>query len=383
MKKSQFYSILLLCFISIGALAYWFLQNFERVSEYKEMGYQGQARYNFLLAAQRLLERSGTKTQTVYSFSRIAAQLTPQDTIVLLAYNDSYLTGQQQQQLLNWVRAGGHLIVTGSIIGEENEENELFNQIGVSIEENDLDCADCDNIEQRPLTFFTWNRHSLHIAFDPQFFLESNRSPDLSIDSDYGYHLFMYKIGQGYLTMLSDLQFLHNDEIGKYDHAAFLWYLVHYQRSVTQTWLLVLRNTDIPSLATLLWQHAQPLVISSLFLLMLTLWSISRRFGPLLPSPPRTRRRLLEHLDASGRFLWRYEQSHLLLTTVRQAVFKRLEQIYPTWGTLPQTELCQRLARLGKLSPQQVESALYQMQFKSEMSFTQAVQTLTTIKEKL
>ncbi|OQW95045.1 MAG: hypothetical protein BWK79_03735 [Beggiatoa sp. IS2] len=381
MKKTSLYLILLLFFVSIGAIIYWFLENFERVTETKYVGYQGEARYNPLLAAQRLLEQSGTVAQTAYSFSRVSSQLTPQDTLVLLIYDDSYLTLHQHQQLLNWVKSGGHLIISSLVTSDsEAEDNFLFNQVGVSIQENELEYED---VEQASTTDFTWNHYSLKIAFSPETVLKTRKLPSLAASSEYGIHLLVYKLGQGYLSVLSDLQFIYNDQIGEHDHAPFLWYLVHYQRQVAKTWLLLLRNADIPSLTMLLWQHAQPFVVSSFVLLIFWLWSISRRFGTLLPSPPRTRRRLLEHIEASGHFLWRYQQSHLLLATVRQAVLKRLEQVHPSWVTLSRAELCQQLAQLGKLSPQQVDTALYQVQFETEALFTQAVQTLTIIKEKL
>lgn len=62
-----------------------------------------------------------------------------------------------------------------------------------------------------------------------------------------------------------------------------------------------------------LWQLLEarlPFVIAVLLLIPLTIWAYSPR-QPLQPTPPPHRRRILEHIEASGLFMWkRFTQQH-------------------------------------------------------------------------
>ena len=66
-----------------------------------------------------------------------------------------------------------------------------------------------------------------------------------------------------------------------------------------------------------LWIHAGPLVIVLTLLLIAWLFGAVRRFGPMQPVPPPARRRVLEHIEAAGHFLWKQNQRHRLVEGVR------------------------------------------------------------------
>ncbi|MEN8218415.1 MAG: DUF4350 domain-containing protein [Pseudomonadota bacterium] len=387
MKPSHIIIILIL--LSLGIITYWFYNNFERVSETVEIGYQGEARDNPLLAAERLLERMGTPTKTVQSLPDVEEELGRKDTLVVYS---RFLSQEQIQQLVYWIEAGGHLI-----IGLYDAEV-LFTAFGIEQYQNGLNEAE---IAQAPPTEFFWAQYRLQVAFNPDYYLEYIYVPAAEINDEYGTHLLSYNYGSGRLTLLSDLAFIKNDKIGEYDHAQFLGQLVHLERTAAQVWLLrtqaemsqekdveeMSQEKDVeelsPKLWALLWRNMWAVIISATMLLLFWLWLASRRFGSLLPAPPRARRRLLEHIEASGHFLWRQNQAAGLLHSARQALLKRLESAHPDWARLSDAQLSQRLAQQCELPADQIEIALYSGKADTEFAFTRTIQILTQIRKKL
>jgi hypothetical protein len=115
-----------------------------------------------------------------------------------------------------------------------------------------------------------------------------------------GHHLLQYRIGEGRLTVLSDLGPFTNAAIGDQDHA---YLLARLAAGAPQAWMLF--RSDVPALPILLWQRYPELVAALLLWLPLWLWWLTRRSGPRLGGEEPPRRNLLEHLEAAGRFAWR------------------------------------------------------------------------------
>ncbi len=373
---------------------YWLYTHFERYSEIVEIGFQGEARDNPLLAAERLLERMGTAAETIPSFPNIEEDLSFQDTLILAQYGH-ILNEEQTQQLFSWIDGGGHLIMsshsTADILGKitKTVPDPLLSDLEVSRHQNGLDDSDRAKV---PPTEFWWAQYRLQVAFNPEYYIEANTyEPAREISDKYGTHFLFYYYGSGIISILSDLAFIENDRIGDYDHAQFLWQLVHFEHTLAQVWLLRMQaeseggsgKDKIPPLWTLLWRELWTMIIVAAILLLFWIWTASRRFGPLLPEPPRTRRRLLEHIEASGHFLWRQDQAHTLLHGARQAVLKRIESVHPDWTRLSHTQLSQRLAQIGELPASEIETALYGSKPDTEIAFTRTLQILSQIRKTL
>ena len=367
---------------------YWVNNHLEKHCEVVETGLQGVAADNPLLAAQRLLERMGSVVITKKSVIDIN-QLESQDTLILWG-TDGLFTATQTQQLLEWVEAGGHLIIASNTVYDSNNPlNPLLQALKIYRLEDRLEYLPADQITSA--TSFTWESDSIKVAFDPHYRLEYSEDPAIEILDDYGTHFLLYYYGTGMISVLSDMQFIHNQAIGNYDHAQFLWSLVHFERLAQRVWLLrfpyfdgIARTTaNMPSLDQLIWSKWWTVVISAGILLLLWLWYSLFRFGPLLPEPTGARRRLLEHIEASGHFLWRYRQTEFLLRGARQAVLKKLKIVHPDWLHLPPSELSQQLAQLGKLSAEEIEAALYHIQPHTEIAFTQTIRLLAQIRKML
>jgi hypothetical protein len=395
MKSSHLIYILLILVIGgiLSYLGYWFYHNFEYETKTVEVGFKGKARDNSFLAAERLLERMGTPAKTVQTLPKIESNLNIQDTLVLFNYN-AFLSEKRTEQLLNWVDEGGHLIITSEtiydVLGRTNQYDPLLKILGIYRYQNALENS---KIVQALPTEFIWIKYPLKVTFNPDYHLEYSREPAEQIDDQYGTHLLFYYWGNGMINVLSDLEFLDNTHIGKVDNAQFLWLLVNLERPAKQVWFVevpasgdgmdIASETQISSFWVLLWNHTQAIIITTSILLFFWLWAVSRRFGSILPPPPRTRRRLLEHIEASGHFLWRQGQAHVLLHSTRQALLKRLDSVHPDWIRLSQVQLSQKLAQVCNFPAPKIEKALQNTQPDNEIDFTQTIQILTQIRKTL
>jgi hypothetical protein len=372
--------IIISCLLLIFA---WFYNNFNYISETVEIGYQGEARTNPVLAAERFLERMGTSAESHIldddlSWDFFEGILNREDTLILLNKGRD-LTEDQEYLLLRWVKAGGHLIMAAQ------QNDALLKQFRITLSKNDLD--ENDIAQASPIAFY-WQGYPLQVAFNPNYDLQPFYEPQTKISDESGTYALFYYFSQGNITILSDLAFIKNNKIAEYDNAQFLWHLVNIKQPVTQVFFL--RNhefdgtdskTDMPSLWQLLWTNMSAVIISAMLLLLFWLWTVSRRFGFLLPEPPRARRRLLEHLEASGQFFWKQDQAVMLLNTARKALLKRLESEYPDWTQLSPKKLSQQLAQISDLSADEIKMALQETTPKTELVFTKAIQVLTKIRK--
>jgi hypothetical protein len=200
--------------------------------------------------------------------------------------------------------------------------------------------------------------------------------------------MLVYGYGQGTIILLTDLWFIENDDIGHYDHAQFLWRLIHFNRTPEHLWIMrLIEKRETPPLWKLLWHNVPAPLISIAVLLLFWLGYASQRFGPMLPMPQQTRRRLLEHIEASGNFLWNQRKVMLLLRYTQQALLKDLYSVHPEWTSLSQEALSQKIAQTYDLPLNEVRSAIYytnnESKIYTEVVFTQIIRTLSQIKAKL
>lgn len=364
---------------------YWIYNNFK----FEKVELLTKVNNDPFLAAKKLLKQMGTSVTTIQSLPK--QELNIQDTLILLQYN-SLLEKQTTQKILNWVDDGGYLIIVSDVIHDEQnidvQPDLLLAELDVFQYQNDLIATQIEPTE------FDWQQYKFQVLFDPNYYLQANdNDPIQDIQDSYGSHLFQYYYGTGMISILSDLSFIENDKIAAYDHAQFLWHLTHFERLETKIWLLnytptynpqsnPINNLDtsikLPSLLTLIWTYMWTAVISAI-LLLFWLWSVSQRFGPILPMPKPVRRGLLEHIEASGNFLWRQGKKSTLLNNARQALMQQIKLIHPNWNQLSSSQLSQKLAQRCKLPRIEIEDILTG----KNTNLIQTVKTISKIRKAL
>ena len=168
--------------------------------------------------------------------------------------------------------------------------------------------------------------------------------------------LLQYEIGDGLLTVVSDIRFATNRHIGRNDNALFLALLVD-PRDDGKVWLLY--DSAMPWLGALLWRRAPLAIASFCGLLILYLWYLGRRLGPLEPAPAGGRRDLLAHLQASAGFLWRHGQGSRLTELSRERVERAWARRHPVLREMDRPGRMAWIAERTGIASHEIEQALY------------------------
>jgi len=346
---------------------HWFLTHHERHSKDIRTGISPQARRNPFLAAEHFLTRLGVESESISGRDQLLNP-PPEPGLLLVNNLGPSLPPEREQALLNWVRQGGHLVVTPDQVWDEEKEtagNSLLDALGVrllSLEVEDegeeptgVEKSDQSGEKTAVSIELPGYRQPLQIAFDPDLILvdRSGLSDGGSRAEEDGY-LLRYPIGQGRLTVLSDHGIFSNDEIGEVDHALFLAVLAEGQE---RAWLLY--SSNMPSLLRLLWQNAPQLLISCLLLFSLILWRMMLRTGPLIGKKREHRRNLMEHLDAAAGYAWRTDRARRMFDATQRALEQNWRKRHLALGRLDRRARCEWIAERAGLATDEVEMALY------------------------
>jgi hypothetical protein len=248
--KLQHLLITLFMALVLATGIFWFLKTYEYKAVPEYTGFRGEAKTNPLFAARLFLERMGIPAERKDSLQTLPTL----DTVLLLDTPPDSLSQQKITKILGWVERGGHLIT---------------------------------------------HPERIHHGEDDEYVIPDNEA------------LLTIKRGKGLLTLVAELERIENPAIGdtERENAQFLWQLVHKHHAVPAgVWLI--HQDAMPPLWKLVWEHAWALVLTLALLLPLTFMALSPRFGPLIPKPAPDRRRILEHIHASGLFMWQRHRKH-------------------------------------------------------------------------
>jgi hypothetical protein len=137
------------------------------------------------------------------------------------------------------------------------------------------------------------------------------------------------------------------------------------------------------SLVEWLRANAWSAVAGGVLFLVLWLWSAAPRLGPVAPDPQRARRRLLDHLRASGRFQWAHGGAQLLVDAARDACLRRIAGAHPELLAAPEVERAARLAELMGLDAEQSRLLFARKAPTSMTDFLHTVSLYHTVHERL
>lgn len=357
----------------LAALAFgvWCFFNFEKVTEREFVGYSGEAARNPLLALQRLTERMGVPAGVVKRAVEIDS-LPPGSTLVL-SRSRYGMTPVRIDRILRWIENGGRLIVEAEPVGERDALLEALRverreaPAGKGLTEVKLKGYD------RPF----------RVALVPMT-LSGGLAQGYSSSSGAATAVLQFDHGSGGVIVLPSFYFMKNYTLGDADHAAYAWALLRFSpgRPVALTRVMIAPRFERPSLLAWLAHDALPAVAGAGVLLVLWLVRKARRFGPIVPQHETGRRRLLDHLRASGRFEWSVHAAPKLLAAAREACLANIAKARPALAGIPPEERAARFAALTGLPAREVELA-FAGDASTPRSFIAAVQTLQSIEEKL
>ena len=318
------------------ALGAWLYANFDSVTEREYVGYQGEARRNFLLAATRLYERMGKHTRALRRPAELA-ELPPGGTLVLARYRTG-MVPHTVERVLAWVEAGGHLIVAA----------EWHHASDPLLERLEIDRRELKQRAARdPVTVTLPHapREMRVVVGNRVDLVERAPRAIVRVADKLGVVLLHYQRGSGQVTVLASMSFLGNATIGEHDHAELAWQLARFHPGSPV--IVIATRVATPSLAAALVEHAWQALLAAALLLAAWLWRIIPRFGPRIPDPPRARRRLLDHLRASGLFHWQHGEVARLTGAAREACMHKVGRTHPGLIAMP---VAQRAARIAELT---------------------------------
>jgi hypothetical protein len=329
----------------------WFLATHDRVPAQQWVGPSGEARLRQFLAAQRFAERMGLKVAEVRSLPELDA-LPAQGALVVPGHRQE-LHAAKLAELARWVERGGHLVVEAEALGVADP---LLDQLGV--ERSRAEVLD------KPFSVELQGGRKLSV-----FFLDAMKLDTAERDVRFraSGRLVSYGRGRGVVTAVSSLRFARNpsydDHLAKLmrrpprsiaalDHAELFWRLLSLTPARE---LQVYFRPERLSLWGFLKENAAPALAAGALLLALWLWSIGPRFGPVAPDAPPGRRRLLDHLRASGRYYWVKGLRSRLVVAARDAALRRIARAQPDFASASRAERATRLSSLIQTSTEDAD----------------------------
>jgi len=368
MSRDGLWAIAVSAVIGLGTI--WFLLNFEQVPSREWVGMSGEARRNPYLALERLAERMGMPAHEVRSLLDLA-QLPPRS-VLLLPQPRGELARRERTRLLDWAASGGHLVVEAE---PTRTPDPLLDAVGVQRK------ASRSSGPRKP-TEITWPgaARPLRAALPTRQVLEAN-APHIAEGGPEGAMLLQLAHGKGLVTVVNSFAFLKNRAIGANDHAELGWRIVG--TSGPAATLLVFNNPERLSLTNWLRDNAAAMLAAAATLLVLWLWRVAPRFGPIAPDPERNRRSLLDHLRASGRFLWNAGRRAELAESAREAALRRLNHAHPDFASLTPNERTARLANSFGLAPEDARRLLAPQSPRTIPEFVRGIRVLQIIHERL
>jgi len=374
----------------VAALLYIAL-NWYTIEEEKTWVQAGpEARRNPYLAYTRLLDRMEVRTQSARSASRLDS-LPQGGSLVLAARRLAYMTPPRVRELVAWVNRGGRLVVEAEPFGIDDP---LLDALGIERVFPDwmgkpaatprrIPPADITN----EVVAVSWpgEARQLKLSF-PGFFVTGFR--DLRVRSEVhagkqGARVvaLTFAQGEGRVTVLPRFNFLNNGQIGKLDHARLGW-LMALPRDPGSVATLFLRMESPPFLDWVR-QNAWAVAVAAALLVAAGLARIVPRFGPLAPDAPPVRRSLMEHIVATGRFLWARGEQAYLLEALRERVWRAAgRRGIRAPSPARRANAIEAVAKLASVPPAAAERALF-AQAENAPAFTDAAARLQDIESGL
>jgi hypothetical protein len=317
-----------LALVAIGVI--WFVSVYERVPAREWVGPTGEARRNPFLAAERFAARMGLPARQLRSLPDLD-RLEP-GSVLLMPNRRQALDPRRVREIAAWVDAGGHLIAEAELMGVADP---LFELVGVQRKSAPR--------PPKPVPVDLGGR-KLSVSILAPMTLESPGAKEPSRFVTFGH-------GKGRVSAAASFHFARNGLIGSNDNAEFVWRLLQLAPAAE---LQVYLRPERLSLWGFLKEHAAPVLAAAAALLVLWLWRIAPRFGPVRPDAAPARRRLLDHLRASGRYYWARGLRAPLVSAARDAALRRISRAQPDFAAAPAAE---RLARLSVLAGIEREAA--------------------------
>jgi len=376
--------LLLACLLGAGGLYVW-----HKAIPYDEVVDRGpspEALGNPYLAAEHFLREQGLVVDHANGLERLS-DLPPKDRSLLLLGERGNMTPRQVDQLLDWAKSGGHLLVVAEALWDEETDksgdlllDRLYIHQTLSDEPDQLAPARKKKGPDLTKLYVDNETAPAYFSFDTDFNLtDPKHLAQFSANSAKSSHLMQLNLGQGSVTVVTDSDLWKTPGIGKHDNAWLLWYLNQ------GTGVTLLFNSDVDDLFTLLMRYFPQALAALAALIALALWQAGIRQGPIQAPAPKARRQLQEHLEASADFLLRRSGQGPLLHALQRDILRAARRRHPGFEHLDTAEQWQVLEHLTRQPSHVISQALGPLPAKrlSSADFSRQVACLQTLRNAL
>lgn len=319
------------------ALVFWLSQNLEPVEIRESDLFQGDALRNPYFAAEEFLTRSQIPARTIFHVDQWFP-LPDRDVVMIVPAQRTGLGPERHQELVQWARSGGHLIVVAgsSFDDEDNEVNvsdPLLAPFGAYSAwrgyDDDEDGWESD--DDGDFGFLRLGGGAINVRWERAYW-ELNWDEEVAVERSYrvaGVRVgATFNLGAGRISAFTDLQAFDNYSLQSADNAAGLLHLLwRYGERPAGAWIVL--SDDMPSLFAWLGHNAMPLLCAAAVLLVLWLWRGFGRFGPITPQVDLTRRSLRRHLLSAGQYYFRNNFAARLTNAARRRLWGQLRHECP------------------------------------------------------
>lgn len=233
--------------------------------------------------------------------------------------------------------------------------------------------------------------YQLHVDFTdsgslshPYFYWDESEEeytgykPFLWQGNDIAVGLLQIYVGDGLLTVLSDLDIWNSAKIGDFDHAFLLELMAEDSDKV---WFLY--GASAPGILKLLWQNFLEMCIAFLILLGACFIYSSRRFGAIRNEVDLNRRAFKEHVQAAGNYFWTQKMHDSMLNNVREDIWLNMRKRDANFDKYNQQEKINILKKFTQLSEPVLQSVMFGEIPTDEIRFFHAVKSLQKIRKML
>ncbi|MFS8138554.1 MAG: DUF4350 domain-containing protein, partial [Thermomonas sp.] len=306
---------------------------------------------------------------------------------LLLLGERSNMTPRQVDQLLNWAKSGGHLLLVAEALWDEEAGksgdlllDRLHIQQALSDEPEEPVPARKKKAPDLTKLYVDNETAPAYFSFDTDFnLIDPRHLAQFSANSARSSHLMQLDLGQGRVTVITDSDLWKNPGIGKHDNAWLLWYLNQ------GTDITLLFNSDSDDLLTLLMRYFPQALVALAALIALALWQAGMRQGPIQAPTQKARRQLQEHLKASADFLLRRSGQGTLLNALQRDIQRAARHRHPGFEHLDSAEQWRVLEHLTRQPNHVIRQALGPLPAKrlSSADFSRQVACLQTLRNAL
>lgn len=376
--------LLLVCLLAAAGFYAW-----SKATPYDEVidrGPSPEAQANPYLAAEHFLRKQGLPVDHAFGLDRLA-DLPSEHHSLLLLTERSNMSPRQVEQLLDWTRSGGHLLVVAEALWDEEtgKSGDLLLdrlQIRQVLSDEPEEPAPARKKKTPDLTRLYIDNETApaYFGFDTAFNLtDPKHLAQFSANSARSSHLMQLDLGQGRVTVITDSDLWKTANFGKHDNAWLLWYLTQ------GTAVTLLANGDVDDLFSLLLRYFPQALVALTALIALALWHAGMRQGPIQAPAPKARRQLQEHLKASADFLLRRNGQRTLVQALQRDILRAARRRHPGFEHLDDAQQWQVLEHLTHQPSHVISQALGPLPEKrlSSADFSRQVACLQTLRNAL